>query len=140
MPDFQKITVSVVVRAPVDRAWEVFTSPEAIVDWNFASDDWHCPTARSDLREGGFFNYRMESKDRAAGFDFSGTFTEVRAGERIAFELGDGRAVKVEFRAVEVGTEVVETFDAETENPLEPQRFGWQAILDNYRKRAERGA
>lgn len=140
MPVFEKITVSVVVHAPVGRAWEAFTSPESIVEWNFASDDWRCPAASNDLRRGGSFNYRMESKDGAAGFDFSGTFTEVRPGERIEFALGDGRTVQVAFRAVGAGTEVVETFDAETENSLELQRAGWQAILDNYKKYAERGA
>lgn len=140
MPDFEKITVSVFVNAPVGRAWEAFTSPDAIVEWNFASDDWCCPTASNDLRKGGSFNYRMESKDHAVGFDFSGTYSEVRAGERVEFALGDGRTVRVAFRAVGAGTEVVETFDAETENSLELQRTGWQAILDNFKKRAERGA
>ena len=30
-----------------------------------------------------------------------------------------------------------ETFDAETENPPELQRTGWQAILDNFRRHVE---
>lgn len=140
MPEYEKITVSVVVHAPVGRAWKAFTSPDEIVQWNFASDDWCCVKARSDLRKGGSFSYRMEAKDRSAGFDFSGAYADVRPEERLDSVLDDGRTVKVEFRARGADTEVVETFDAETVNSLELQRGGWQAILDNYKKRAERGA
>ncbi len=32
---------------------------------------------------------------------------------------------------------VTEIFDAETENPLEMQQAGWQAILDNFRDYTE---
>lgn len=34
-------------------------------------------------------------------------------------------------------TVTVETFEAETENSIELQRTGWQAILDNFKKYAE---
>jgi hypothetical protein len=34
-------------------------------------------------------------------------------------------------------TEVTVTFDPETENSIELQRNGWQAILDNFKKYAE---
>jgi uncharacterized protein YndB with AHSA1/START domain len=40
--------------------------------------------------------------------------------------------------AVAGGTLVQTSFDPETENAPELQREGWQAILDNYRKYAER--
>jgi hypothetical protein len=32
---------------------------------------------------------------------------------------------------------VTESFDAETENPVEMQRSGWQAILDRFKAHAE---
>jgi hypothetical protein len=32
---------------------------------------------------------------------------------------------------------VVETFEAESENSVELQRQGWQAILDNFKKYVE---
>jgi uncharacterized protein YndB with AHSA1/START domain len=137
MPTFEKITVRVFIHAPVAQVWNAFTTPSSIVKWNFASDDWCCPKASNDLRKGGSFNYRMESTDHAVGFDFSGTYTEVREREGIEFVLGDDRTVTVEFRADGTDTEVVETFDAESENSLELQRNGWQAILDNFKKHAE---
>jgi hypothetical protein len=34
-------------------------------------------------------------------------------------------------------TEVTITFEAENENPVDLQREGWQAILNNYKKYAE---
>jgi hypothetical protein len=52
--------------------------------------------------------------------------------------MSDGREVKVEFveRPGVVGVQV--TFDAETENPPELQRTGWQAIMDNFGRHVER--
>jgi len=137
MATFEKITVSVVVHAPVSRAWKAFTSPDSIVKWNFASDDWCCPQATNDPRKGGAFNYRMESKDKKNGFDFYGTYTKVIPEHRIDYVLGDDREVSIEFRTIGDQTEVMETFDAEKENSLDLQRFGWQAILDNFKRHAE---
>ncbi len=79
----------------------------------------------------------MESVDGKTGFDFGGTYDEVVPNELIAYTIGDGRKVRVEFREVDGKTTVTETFDAETENPVEMQKSGWQAILDNYKKHAE---
>ena len=137
MPTFEKITISVIVNASLRRAWEAFTSPYSIVQWNFASDDWCCPKATDDLRADGSFNYRMESSDGKVGFDFCGTYTKVIPEKRIEYILGDDRKVSIEFRAIGKQTEVVETFDAETENSLDLQRTGWQAILTNFKKLAE---
>ncbi len=139
MDTFEKITVSVLVNAPVSQSWRAFTSPASIVRWNFASGDWCCPTASNDPVKGGTFSYRMESKDGKVGFDFYGTYTKVLAEDRLEYLLGDGRTVSVEFRDRAGKTEIVETFDAETENPLELQKQGWQAILDNFKKHVEHG-
>jgi hypothetical protein len=42
-----------------------------------------------------------------------------------------------EFVAVPQGILVRVTFDAEAENPVEMQRQGWQAILDNFVRHVE---
>ena len=137
MPTFKKITIAVKVNTSISQTWNAFTSTSSIVKWNFASDDWCCPKASNDLRQGGTFNYRMESKDGKHGFDFCGTYTKVIPENRIDFAFDDGREVSVIFQAAGNQTEVIETFDAETENSLELQKNGWQAILDNFRKLAE---
>lgn len=139
MPAFEKITVSVIVDASVSRSWKAFTSPDSVVRWNFASDDWCCPRATNDVRVGGSFDYRMESKNGKMGFDFRGDYTRVIPERRIDYILGDDREVSIEFRAIGERTEVVETFDAETENAPELQKSGWQAILDNFKRHAEAG-
>jgi len=137
MPTFTKITVSVIVNASLTQTWKAFTSISSIAQWNFASDDWCCPKAINDLREGGSFNYRMESVDHKHGFDFYGTYTKVVPENRIDYTLGDDRKVSIVFRKLDDKTEVIETFEAETENSLDLQKHGWQAILENFRKHAE---
>ena len=79
----------------------------------------------------------MEAKDGSFGFDFGGIYDDVVLHEVIAYTLGDGRKVKITFQGQENETEVIVTFDAETENPIEFQQQGWQAILDNFKKYAE---
>jgi uncharacterized protein YndB with AHSA1/START domain len=131
------ITVETTVRAPVDKAWRYFTEPAHITKWNAASDDWHSPRATNDLRVGGQFNCRMEAKDGSVGFDFAGTYDEVVPNKRIAYRMTDGRKVVVTFAQDGDTTRVTETFDPESQNPVDMQRGGWQSILDNYKKDAE---
>ena len=126
------------VRVPRGRAWELWTQPEHIVKWCFASDDWHAPRAENDLRVGGRFLTRMEAKDGNAGFDFAGTYAEVVPEEHIVQTLGDGRKLTVFFAEHDGGTEITETLETEDENPVEMQRAGSQAILDNFKEYAER--
>jgi uncharacterized protein YndB with AHSA1/START domain len=83
MIENEKITVQTTVAVDLEKAWDAYTRPEHITQWNFADPSWHCPQARNNQ------------------------------------------------------TEVSVAFDPETENALELQRNGWQAILDNYRKHTE---
>ena len=45
MSQSDPITVQTLVSAPPEAAWAAFTDPDAITQWNFASPDWHCPSA-----------------------------------------------------------------------------------------------
>lgn len=129
----QSITVQTTVAAPVERVWAAYTTPDDIKQWNSASEDWHTPSAAVDLREGGAFSSRMEAKDGSMGFDFAGTYTKIEMHRRIAYDFGDRRA-EVDFVPDERGVRVSVTFDAESENPIEMQRAGWQSILDNFKR------
>ena len=131
------ITVQATVNAPIEKAWEMWTLPEHITNWNFASGDWHSTRAENNLRPGGKFNYRMEAKDGSMGFDFSGTYTAIKENKNLEYRLDDGRNVQVHFSAVDGGTFVMENFEAENTNPAEMQKNGWQAILDNFKKYVE---
>lgn len=132
------ISIQALVSVSPSNAWDYYTKPEHIVNWNFASDDWQCPSASNDMRVGGKYIARMEAKDGSWGFDFELIYNAITPGESFTYTMEDGREVQVTFRNHEQKTEVTVTFDPETQNPVEMQRGGWQAILDNYKKYAEK--
>lgn len=132
-----QITVKALINDSVEAVWNCWTTPEHIVRWNNASDDWHTPRAENDLRKGGRFLSRMEAKDGSFGFDFGGTYTNVELYERIEYIMDDKRKVTVTFENQGKQTLVSESFDPEDTNSLEMQRAGWQAILDNFKKYVE---
>jgi uncharacterized protein YndB with AHSA1/START domain len=131
------ITVENIVDAPAAKVWECWTAPEHITQWNHASDDWHSPHAENDVRKGGRFLFRMSAKDGSMGFDFTGTYGEVKPNQYLEYTMDDGRKAQVNFTALGNQTRVVESFEAEDENSMEMQKGGWQAILDNFKKYAE---
>ena len=131
------ITISTRVAKPAAHVWNYWTKPEHIVNWNAASDDWHCPKAENDLRVGGSFSSTMAARDGSFSFDFGGVYSAVEPQQRIAYTMEDGRKVEVRFSPDGDGTHVEQTFDPDTENPEEMQRGGWQAILDRFKAYAE---
>jgi len=131
------ITVETTVNAPVEKVWAYWTQPQHITKWNSASDDWHTPRAENDLRVGGSFSARMEAKDGSFGFDFGGVYDAITTNEYIEYTLGDTRKVKIIFASDGDTTKVTESFEAESQNPVEMQRGGWQAIMDNFKKYTE---
>lgn len=134
------LTVSVLLQVDPARAWAAYTEPQAIVQWNFASEDWHCPRAENDVRVGGRLCSRMEAKDGSMGFDFEGVYTEVQPLKRLAYRFGERHAQVVFASEAPHQTWVRVTFEPENEYPLQQQQAGWQAILDNYQRFAERSA
>lgn len=135
-----KVTISATVNAPVDKVWKNWTTPADIMQWNNASPDWHIPRAENDLRIGGSFLSRMEAKDGSFGFDFTGIYDDVVTNKRIAYTMPDGRKVNIDFTDNGDSTGIQSVFDAETENPVEMQRDGWQAILNNFKQYTENAA
>lgn len=133
-----KITVETTVKAPLAEVWRAYTTPEDIIQWNAASDDWHTTRATVDLREGGEFSSRMEAKDGSFGFDFAGTYTKIVPQKLIFYTFGD-RTATVDFVDGKDAVTVRVTFDPETEHPIDMQRDGWQAILDNFKRHVESG-
>ncbi len=133
-----QITVETTVAAPLAEVWRAYTTPEDIIQWNAASDDWHTTAATVDLRAGGAFSSRMEAKDGSVGFDFAGTYSKIVEHELIAYDFGD-RTATITFSETSDGTQVRVSFDPETTHPVEMQRDGWQAILDNFKRHVEAG-
>ena len=80
----------------------------------------------------------MEAKDGSSGFDFEGTYEQLKTNESIVYSLTDGRKVEVIFtKDMNARTKMATTFEAESTNPVEMQRDGWQAILNNFKKYVE---
>ena len=131
------ITVAATIAAPVEIVWQLFTEPEHITQWNNASPEWHTPKAENDLRPEGRFTYTMAARDGSMSFDFSGTYTEVIENKSIKYIIDDERTVELIFEDMDDTTIITEKFQPETTNPIEMQRIGWQAILDNFKVYAE---
>lgn len=132
-----KISIETEVKATLAQVWDAWVTPTDITRWNFAIDEWCCPSAELNLEVGGAFKYRMAAKDGSMAFDFEGTFIKVIPQNAIHFALGDNRVVTVEFIETASGVRVVETFDAEDEHSAEMQKQGWQSILNNFKKHVE---
>jgi uncharacterized protein YndB with AHSA1/START domain len=131
------ITVEATINAPVSKVWQYWNAPEHITKWCSPSDDWHAPHAENDLRVDGAFKTTMAAKDGSFSFDFGGVYTKVQENKVIEYTINDGRKVQIIFSANGNETKVTETFDPENMNPVDFQRAGWQAILDNFKKYAE---
>ena len=131
------VTVTSIINAPLTKVWELWTLVEHVKNWNFASNDWHCPKASSDFVVGGEFHYIMAAKDGSVEFDFCGTFTKIKDQDSIQIFLEDGREMNLQFIAEGQATKVIESFEPEEVNSLELQKQGWQAILDNFKAYVE---
>ena len=127
------IVVSALVLKPIELVWQTYNEPTHMVNWNFASDDWFCPSAKSDFRVGGSFTSKMAAKDGSFAFDFEGIYDVIKPNEQVSYHMPDGRNVEVQFKTNEAGTYITVTFDPEIENDLELQRQGWQAILNSFK-------
>lgn len=132
-----RITVETKIKAPIEKAWRLWTDPNHIIRWNQASDDWHTTYAENDLKPGGRFLSRMESKDGVHGFDMTGQYTTVENNQRIEYTMDDDRKVEITFDSDGDHTIVKETFEADSSHSAELQQAGWQAIMDNFKKHVE---
>ena len=132
-----KITIKALIETPKSNAWEYYTNPIHIVNWNFADPSWHCPSAENDMIIGGKYKARMEAKDGSFGFDFEATYKKINSENSFEYEMPDARNVLVQFKDLDNITEVIIQFDPEQLNPKELQQQGWQAILNQFKTYAE---
>ena len=128
------ITVKATINAPLSQVWEKWTIAHHVTKWNFASPDWHCPSAENNLVEGGEFHHLMAAKDGSFQFDFWGTYQKIETQKSIEIVLGDQRKMIVLFEKNAEGTKLTEQFEPEQENAEELQQAGWQAILDQFKQ------
>jgi uncharacterized protein YndB with AHSA1/START domain len=102
-----KLTVSIVVNAPLETVWNAMWNPEHITHWAFADEaTWFCPWAKGEEpKVDGVFTTRMEARDGSFGFDLTAKYTEVTPMKSMSYTLGEmkeyfldaGRVVDVTF-------------------------------------------
>lgn len=134
----EPIKIEITILKPVQKVWDYMNDPKHITKWNYANDQWHCPTAENDLRVGGKLKARMEAKDKSFGFDFESTYDEIIPFKLIKSHLPDGRNIEFLFNEIDATTtQVVQIFDPEGLESREMQREGQYAILNNFHKYVE---
>ncbi len=131
------ISINANVHSTIGKVWKTWTNPAHVKQWNQASQDWHTTQAENNLEVGGKFCYRMEAKDGSFAFDFCGIYDIIDFQKQISYTMGDGRKANIYFEVLENGISITEKFEAESENPIEMQEMGWQAILNNFKKYTE---
>lgn len=131
------ITIETEINSSLEKVWNAWTKAEHIINWNFASPEWHCPKAINNLEVGETFVYTMAAKDGSFSFDFSGKYTKIELHKMIEYVLEDKRKVKIHFLEKDGKVNISESFEAEGTNADEMQRAGWQAILENFKNYTE---
>lgn len=132
-----KISIEAIIKAEPKKVWDYYTQPNHITQWNFADPSWHCPKAENDLSVGGKYLARMEAKDGSFGFDFELTYTQMEIGKSYTCVMSDNREVIVSLEENNDETKITVNFDPENENPIDMQKGGWQAILNNFKAYTE---
>ena len=111
MTDFIRVQIN--VNTDCKTLWKVYTDPKHIVYWNFASADWHCPSAEVDLRVGGTYTARMEANGGRFGFDFAAIYEEIVPHELLVYRIMDGRKVIANFSEVDGVSNLEVLFEGE---------------------------
>ena len=133
-----EISTEVVVKAPVETIWKLWTTPVDVARWNNMSEDWHSPKVDIDLKKDGNFFFRMELKDGSFGFDHAGKYDEVIRHELIEYTGMDGRKSIIKFIPVgNAATKIIETFEPDSHTPFDLQKEFCQAILNSFKMYAE---
>lgn len=132
------ITVEVTVNKPVSEVWRRWSTPKDIMQWNIPFEDWHSPRVENDLKSGGHFSFRMESKDGSEGFDHSGIYDCIVDQNLIEYTGNDGRKSVIKFISNEDNTTTVtESFEPEKTISIEMQKNFCQSVLTNFKRYVE---
>jgi len=126
------LTAETLVNAPIEKVWELWTTPKHIMEWNNLSDEWHNTKIENDLRVGGRFLFAMALKNGRFNFDFLGTYDEVKTNALITYTLDDGRKSSIIFAGANP-VKVTENFEANLTDSMEMQQNFCQAVLDRFK-------
>jgi curved DNA-binding protein len=137
MEQKKKIMVQCIITIPVSKVWNYWTEPRHIMNWNVASEDYHCPSAQNDLREEGTFSYTMALKNGKNSIEYKGTYIEIISQKLLKYEIEDGRVVTINFSEQGNETAIIQSFEAVDHQSIEEQQKKWNAILQNFKRYCE---
>ena len=130
------VTATVEVNAPIEKIWKLWGTPEDIMQWNNLSADWHTTHVENNLYVGGKYLFVMALKDGSFGFNYAGTYTDVKPHTLIAHTLDDGRKTTITFTGSNP-VAIAETFEVTDTEPADMQRDFCQAVLLSFKNYAE---
>lgn len=131
------VVATVLVGRTLDIVWKNWITPEDIKKWNIPFDNWCCPVVENEVKEGGRFFFRMETKDGREGFDHKGKYDEVMPLQYIKYTQDDGRKSVIEFQQIDRNTIVRESFEPEKLVPDEVQQEFCQSVLQRFKTYVE---
>lgn len=131
-----EVTASTVINAPIEKVWEIWTTPEHIRQWNNCSDDWETTYAENDVRAEGKLLFKMGLKDGSLQFDHAATYDKVIPHQLLRYTTDEGRAAEITFSGSNPVT-LVEVFETEPSFSAEEQRQFCQAIHDRFKRYVE---
>lgn len=134
------IQISTTIEADVDTVWDAWNDVSSVVEWAFASDDWAAEGIENNVEVGGTFRARNFAKDGSMEFMMEYVYDQVEPKKLLAYTMGDGRKVRVEFSESEGKTTINQAFDPESIHSEEQQREGWQAYLNNFKAFVEKSS
>lgn len=129
------LNVSRVIRAPRERVFAAWTTPDLLVQW-WGPGSVTCPEAEVDLRPGGAYRIANKEADGSIIWIF-GTFAEVTSPEKLVYDWsmstvpGTPTQVIVEFREHRDGTELVITHSRFADTKIRDMHAqGWGGCVD----------
>ena len=131
------LTAEIIIQAPIEKVWKLWTTAADIKQWNNPSDEWHSPNVEIDLKTGGRFLFRMENKNGSVGFDHAGRYDKILLHQLIEYTVDDGRRSVIVFSTNNDSTTVTETFEPEPQTPVDMQKEFCQSVLNNFKKYVE---
>lgn len=86
LPSNTEVRVTRSFRAPRTLVWQAHTVPELARRWLLGHPGWSMPVCEMDVRVGGKYRWRWRADGSGEEFGFFGTFNEVNAPERLAYD------------------------------------------------------
>lgn len=133
----ERVVVNILVQKPLETVWKAWVTPGEIKQWNIPFANWHCPEVINDVRAGGQFCFKMQTKDGKEGFDHTGIYDRIIPYESIAYTLDDGRKSIIEFHQIDQNTIVRESFEPEKLVPVSLQQAFCQSVLQRFKEYVE---